>query len=105
MLKISKFAIVVALMMGPVTVRADGIADAVECRAAEGNVKLPLIGGILGGFIGGMEGVFGNSDCSPQVPEHRSVAEGRIGAKSAKNAKHVPNRPLLRETGRSLQRG
>jgi hypothetical protein len=84
MLKITEFAIVAALIMAPITVRAEsneeGIENffaVVERGASEGGAALGPVGVIIGGAVGGVKGVLGIKQRSAYYPdpvlEHRSV--------------------------------
>lgn len=84
MLRILKFAIVAALLVAPITVRAEGNEEgienffaAVERGASEGGAALGPVGVIIGGAVGGVKTVLGINPRSAyhEIPifEHRSV--------------------------------
>lgn len=91
MLRILKFAIVAALLVAPITVRAEGNEEgienffaAVERGASEGGAALGPVGVIIGGAVGGVKGAVGGvktvlginpRSAYHEIPifEHRSV--------------------------------
>ena len=63
MLKILKFATVVALLAAPIAVHAQGVIGGMQRGAAEGNAAAGPLGAIagtaVGGAVGGVNGVLG----------------------------------------------